>query len=169
MTETFTLNNPTKEGYTFIGWTGSNGEIPQITVIIEKGSTGDLSYTANWEQNTSSGDDPDHPDHSKEEEYTISYTLNGGSFNISENPNNYTSKTETFTLNNPIREGYTFIGWTGSNGTTPQKNVTIEKGTTGNLSYTANWKRNTSSNNGSNSNNNSSSDDSDDDNNFLPS
>ena len=168
MTETFTLNNPTKEGYTFIGWTGSNGEIPQITVIIEKGSTGDLSYTANWEQNTSSGDDPDHPDHSKEEEYTISYTLNGGSFNISENPNNYTSKTETFTLNNPIREGYTFIGWTGSNGTTPQKNVTIEKGTTGNLSYTANWKRNTSSNNGSNSNNNSSSDDSDDDNNFLP-
>ena len=163
-TETFTLNNPTKEGYIFIGWTGSNGSVPQKTVIIEKGSTGNLSYTANWKQNTSSEDNSDN----SKEEYIISYDLDGGSFNTSGNPKSYTVDTETFILNNPIKEGYTFIGWTGSNGTTPQKNVTIEKGTTGNLSYTANWKRNTSSNNGSNSNNNLSSDDSDDDNNFLP-
>lgn len=164
MTETFALNNPTREGYTFVGWTGSNGSVPQKTVIIEKGSTGNLSYTANWKQNTSSEDNSDN----SKEEYIILYDLDGGSFNTSGNPKSYTVDTETFILNNPIKEGYIFIGWTGSNGTTPQKNVTIEKGTTGNLSYTANWKRNTSSNNGSNSNNNSSSDDSDDDNNFLP-
>lgn len=32
-----------------------------------------------------------------------------------------------------------FLGWTGSNGTTAQKSVSIDKGTTGNKSYTANW------------------------------
>ena len=39
----------------------------------------------------------------------------------------------------PTREGYNFIGWTGSNGNAPS-NVTIEKGSIGNRSYTANWK-----------------------------
>lgn len=47
-TATFTLNNPTKTGYDFAGWTGSNGTTPQTSVSIAKGSTGDKSYTANW-------------------------------------------------------------------------------------------------------------------------
>ena len=50
-----------------------------------------------------------------------------------------TVETETFTLNNPIREGYIFTGWTGSNGTTPGLTVKIEQGTTGELEFTANW------------------------------
>lgn len=33
-------------GYTFKGWTGSNGTTPQIDVTIPKGSTGERSYTA---------------------------------------------------------------------------------------------------------------------------
>lgn len=45
-----------------------------------------------------------------------------------------------YTLVNPTRSGFTFLGWTGSNGKTPNKNVVINSGTTGNLSYTANWK-----------------------------
>ena len=45
---TFTLNNPTRAGYYFVGWTGSNGTTPQITVTIPKGSHGDLKFTANW-------------------------------------------------------------------------------------------------------------------------
>ena len=36
-------------------------------------------------------------------------------------------------------EGYTFLGWTGSNGTTPQKSVTITSGSVGDKSYKANW------------------------------
>lgn len=43
-----TLKQPTKEGYVFTGWTGSNGEEPQIEVTIAKGSTENKSYTAHW-------------------------------------------------------------------------------------------------------------------------
>ena len=70
--------------------------------------------------------------------YTISYDLNGGAVAVS-NPTGYNIETPTFTLNNPVKIGYTFVGWTGSNGTTPQKNVSIYKGSTGNKSYKANW------------------------------
>ncbi|MBR2833510.1 MAG: InlB B-repeat-containing protein [Bacilli bacterium] len=128
-TNSFTLNNPTKPGYTFIGWTGSNGTTPQTTVTIEKGSTGNKTYTANYEKNDS-------------QTYTITYDLNGGT--VSSNPQSYTSETNSFTLNNPTKPGYTFIGWTGSNGTTPQTTVTIEKGSTGDRTYTANYEKNDS-------------------------
>ena len=53
-TPTFSLNNPTRSGYVFAGWTGSNGSTPQNTVTITKGSTGNKSYTANWNKNASS-------------------------------------------------------------------------------------------------------------------
>ena len=39
-TATFTLNNPTREGYLFTGWTGSNGDTPQTVVTVAQGSTG---------------------------------------------------------------------------------------------------------------------------------
>jgi uncharacterized repeat protein (TIGR02543 family) len=42
------LNAPSKEGDEFICWTGSNGETPQMTVTIPKGSTGERSYYANY-------------------------------------------------------------------------------------------------------------------------
>ena len=48
-TETFTLTNPTKPGYFFAGWTGSNGSTPQPTVTIEQGSIENRTYTANYE------------------------------------------------------------------------------------------------------------------------
>ena len=54
------------------------------------------------------------------------------------NPSTYT-RTGNIKLNNPTRTGYTFLGWTGSNGVTPNQNITIKSGTTGNISYTANW------------------------------
>ena len=45
-----TLNNPTRPGYRFDGWTGSNGNTPQTSVTINKKSHGNRSYTANWTQ-----------------------------------------------------------------------------------------------------------------------
>lgn len=68
--------------------------------------------------------------------YTIAYNLDGGE---ATNPTEYTVETETFTLNNPTKEHNDFLGWTGSNGETPQTEVTVAKGSTGNKTYTANW------------------------------
>ena len=73
----------------------------------------------------------------KYKNYSISYNLNGGS--VSSNPTSYNVSTADFTLNNPTRTGYTFTGWTGSNGTTAQTSVTIPTNSYGNKSYTANW------------------------------
>jgi uncharacterized repeat protein (TIGR02543 family) len=68
--------------------------------------------------------------------YTITYDLDSGS---ADNPSTYTYETSTFTLNNPTRLGYYFDGWTGSNGSTPQTNVTITNHSHGDRTYTANW------------------------------
>ena len=121
-TPTFTLNNPTKTGYTFEGWTGTDITGTSKIVTINQGSIGNRTYTATWTPVN----------------YTISYDLNGGAVAVS-NPTSYNIETPTFALNNPIRLGYVFAGWTGSNGTTPQKNVSIYKGSIGNKSYKANW------------------------------
>ena len=49
--ETLTLNAPTKADNTFIGWTGANGTVPQTSVTIIKGSTGNKTFTAHWMSN----------------------------------------------------------------------------------------------------------------------
>ena len=72
------------------------------------------------------------------ETYSITYELDGGA--VVGNPSSYFSDTTTFVLMHPVKEGYTFFGWTGSNGTIPQKIVTIEQGSIGNLTFIANWK-----------------------------
>ena len=274
----FTLNNPTKTGYTFAGWTGANGTTPQTTVTVTKGSTGEKSYTANWtantntpykvqywQQNVDGGDEHNSTNFtlvntenltgttgasvtpetkyfyggfttpSKQTviiaadgstvvnyyytrnsykltlakgtgiasvtgagtykygqsvtidatvsngykwktwtgsnfsgttsqkytytmpqfdttvtanatvvNYTISYNLNGGTLGSGKtNPTSYNVTSAAFTLNNPTKTGYTFAGWTGANGTTPQTTVTVTKGSTGEKSYIANWTANT--------------------------
>ncbi len=124
-TTDITLKAPAKPGYRFTGWTGSNGTTGQVNVTISQGSTGDKTYTANWEEET----------------YNINYELNGGT--LPDNaPNAYTVTSEEIILLNPTKVGYTFTGWTGSNGTTPQEEVRISQGSTGHKTYTANWQVN---------------------------
>ncbi|MCQ2512501.1 MAG: InlB B-repeat-containing protein [Lachnospiraceae bacterium] len=77
-------------------------------------------------------------------EYPITYNLDGGTVTPA-NPTTYNVETATITLNNPTKAGYIFLGWTGSNGTTPETTATIPTGSTGNKNYTANWKRETAS------------------------
>ena len=124
---TITLNQPTKTGYTFTGWSGTDlvGE-DNLTVTIPAGSTGDRSYTAHWSLNT----------------YSITYDLNGGT--VSGNPDFYTVESAAITLNQPTRIGYTFTGWSGTNLTGEDNlTVTIPTGSIGNRSYTAHWSLNT--------------------------
>ena len=117
-----TIINPSKEGYTFDGWTGTDLTDPTKFLQIPTGSYGDRSYTANWTPI----------------EYTITYDLDGGVLAV-ENPSTYNITTLNFSLNVPTKMEKTFKGWTGSNGTTPEKNVTIARGSTGNRHYVANW------------------------------
>ena len=120
-----TLNNPTKPGYTFTGWSGTDltGE-NNTTVTIPKGSTGNREYTAHWTQDT----------------YEITYLLNDGEAPNSQNPTSYTVESEAIELNNPTKTGYSFTGWngTGINGR-DLKYVIIPKGSTGNREYAADW------------------------------
>ncbi len=47
-----TLNNPTKEGYAFLGWKEAGGTEINPQTVIPTGSTGNKSYIAIWSQNT---------------------------------------------------------------------------------------------------------------------
>ncbi len=46
------LLSPTRTGYNFTGWTGSNGTTAQTSVTIPTGSFGEKNYTANWQVKT---------------------------------------------------------------------------------------------------------------------
>lgn len=118
--ETFTLNNPTRNGYEFIGWTGTGLIGLTMNVVIPKGSNGGREYTANWEIIT----------------YTITYNLNGGS---ADNPTEFTIESDYISLNPPTKHGYDFIGWTVTGFDGYYLNVQIPEGSTGNREYTANW------------------------------
>ena len=74
--------------------------------------------------------------------YFISYNLKGGTIVGEKNPIMYDKRTEKITLHNPVKAGYTFLGWTGSNGSDYSMEVTIPKGSMGNRKYTANWRPN---------------------------
>lgn len=124
-TDDFTLVNPTKNYYTFTGWTGSNGTTPQTSVKITKGSTGNKTYTANFTPIS----------------YNITYNLDGGT--ISGQKTSYNVETSDFTLPTPTKVGYTFTGWTGTGVTNSTTSVKVSKGSNGNRIYTANWKINT--------------------------
>lgn len=76
--------------------------------------------------------------------YSITYNLDGGILpDGKSNPETYTVE-DTFTLNNPAKQGYTFAGWSGTGITgSDNKTVTVAKGSTGDRSYTAHYTANT--------------------------
>lgn len=198
-TPDFTLNNPTRAGYIFLGWTGTglNGSTVK-TVTVREGSMGDRSYRAVWAPevrefaityvNTEGAEGADKlpaqytsnadtqiPDLTKTGyvfagwrigsgaaqkgltlaagrytgpltltavwtpvEYTITYDLGGGTLEKA-NPKHYTIETESFTLRNPVRAGFVFLGWSGTELRGQQETVEIRKGSTGDRSYQAVW------------------------------
>ena len=120
--EAIVLKNPTREGYTFAGWTGTGLDAASTDVTIATGSNGARSYTATWTPIT----------------YTLSYELNGGSV-ATENPVEYTIESAEITLTNPTKDYYTFAGWTGTGLDAATQEVKIATGSMGNRSYTATW------------------------------
>lgn len=69
--------------------------------------------------------------------YFIIYNLDGG---IGLKLERVASKF-SYELSKTLKDGYDFLGWTGSNGDTPEPEVIIEAGTTENLEFTAHWKK----------------------------
>ena len=111
-----------RTGYAFAQWSDGKTDNPYTMAV-----TGAVSLTAQTQIET----------------YTIDYELNGGALEAGKtNPATYTLETAAFRLEEPTRTGYTFAGWTGSNGTTPQTDVGIAQGSTGNLYFEANWTAN---------------------------
>ncbi|MGN1369325.1 MAG: InlB B-repeat-containing protein, partial [Aristaeellaceae bacterium] len=117
-----TFGEPTRTGYSFVGWEMTGIETPDGTVYIPAGSTGNVTLTAKWQPVV----------------YTITFDLVRGEL-AAANPAEYTIESEAIVLNNPTAKGYRFTGWTGTGLTEPTIDVVIPAGSTGNRSYKANW------------------------------
>ena len=123
--DTINIANPSKEGYEFLGWSGTDIADKSTSVIIPHGSTGDRVYTANF----------------KKIEYSLTYTLNGGQYETGKtNPDKYSIESPDITLNNPGKTGYTFKGWSGTDLTGDENTtVTIPHGSMGHRSFLAHY------------------------------
>ena len=88
-------NSPVKEGYTFSGWSGVPETMPAKDVTVSG------SFTVN--------------------NYTITYVVDGELYKTESIA--YGSKVETIAA--PVKEGYTFSGWSGVPSMMPAKDVTV--------------------------------------------
>ena len=111
---------PSRTGYTFDGWY-NNDELVNNGVWT---FLTDINVKAHWSIIT----------------YTITYYLDGGEIT---NPATYNYDMDDITVNNPLKDGYTFMGWTNATIIEPQKDYIISKHSTGNIELYANWQANT--------------------------
>lgn len=133
-TENFTLVNPTKEGYEFKGWSGTDLDGDEnTTVTVYKGTRKDLSFEANYIANN----------------YQIKFEKNGDNVVGSMNNQTLIYDLETgLNTNTYTRNGYTFTGWnTSSDGNETHyddealvKNLTSTKDEV--ISLYAEWEKN---------------------------
>lgn len=103
---------PVWQGYTFTGW---NEKAP------DKMPAHDLHFVATWSLNT----------------YTIEYVLGGGT-NHTGNPTSYNVTQLPITLKDPVKTGYTFLGWYEGG----SRITSLANGKVGNRTLTAQWQAN---------------------------
>ena len=131
---TFSLskNAYTRENYTFTGWNtmpdGSGAFYRDEANIYPLTETDQAEITlyAMWKDSSVTN-------------YTITYVLNATNVQ-NDNPATYTNNSDTITLKAPVREGYTFLGWFSDKELTQQV-TEIAKGSTGDITLYAHWKR----------------------------
>ena len=93
-TPDFTLINPTRTGnYTFLGWTGSNGDVPQTEVTVKQGSHGALIFNAQWTPG-----------------YTVIFYPNGG-IGGTKRQDFQIDETKALAANTFNRNGFNFSHW----------------------------------------------------------
>ena len=127
--DNITLVEPTKEHYTFTGWTGTDLDTPTKNVVINS-KIGDRSYTANYEPTN----------------YTITYNgLTNEEKASLNNPTTYNIESTSVTLTNPQNRNdsdgdlaETFTGW--KEGDTTSATVTLpDLNSLGNKTFEAVW------------------------------
>lgn len=118
--DSFSINNPTKYGYVFLGWTGTEISQSIQTLSIENNSVGNRVYVANWTPI----------------QYTITYITDGGSHT---NPNTYTIESGVITLNDPIKINNKFLGWYESSDFSGNKTTQILSTECKNVTLYAKW------------------------------
>ena len=119
--ETFTISDLTKVGYTFGGWFEDEACEVAADTTVETGSTGDLVFYASWTPI----------------EYTITYNLYGGGWDGEPNSGSYTIETGA-ELADPVLEGSFFVGWYDS-AEGGALVTSIEVGEIGNRTLYARW------------------------------
>ena len=125
VTPDFTLPAPTREGYTFLGWSRNGAGDVENPATVTKGTTGNLGFTAQWQLKS----------------YDFELDGNGGKFDA-------TSTSQTLTKNHfdvigelpePSRNGYTFAGWKDGSGNTWISENLASQIVTGSMKLQAQW------------------------------
>ena len=117
-----------RKGYEFVKWntlsngTGMSYESNENVINLPKTADGKCYLYAIWQIST----------------YQLTYDLKGGT-NDADNPANYQIITDTITLKDPTKTGYTFMGWTTDTILNPTIGLQISKGSYGNKHFVAKW------------------------------
>lgn len=112
-------DNPTREGYTFLGWYAGDAAYDWDTPV-----TGNLILTAHWQKN----------EQPQPKTYTVTFDYQNGS------PSDARTVSEGNTVTppeNPVRDGYDFQGWVGIDGS----EFNFEQPITSDTLVSAKWKK----------------------------
>ncbi|BDD01883.1 InlB B-repeat-containing protein [Persicobacter psychrovividus] len=111
--DAITLNDASKENYTFYGWFDNENFEGSVITEIAQGTTGELMLYAKFEMT----------------QYQITYHLDGGENSIN-NPATFTVAS-TVTFEGASKEGYTFEGWYANADFSGDELTGIEEGSAG--------------------------------------
>lgn len=114
---------PKKNGWVFTGWKESNSAEDSYS-SIKAGSFGNKILYAQF----------------KPEDDTIYMHLYGSGYKETIKTALYNREMPTFTIENPVRDGWQFIGWYADSGRSRKVTGTIPKGSTGDKNFYALWK-----------------------------
>lgn len=115
-TPAITLNNPTRFGYKFTGWTWENQKSATTNAVLNPGDVGDKHFVAHWQGNP----------------HTVTLDAAGGSVSTTSVAVTYGSD---YSLPTPTKTGYVFNGWVSGGKTYGSGKWSLDK----NITVTASW------------------------------
>lgn len=117
-----TLPTPIRTHFNFMGWYTNAAFSGSSVTNIPTGSTGNRTFFARWTP----------------QQFTITYSLNGGSLTAAMLPS-FTIESANIILPSPTRHGFNFGGWFSNPHFTGSAISNIATGSTGNRSLYARW------------------------------